>query len=201
MMKSKEQNLIIQVSGFELSRSDERIFKSSYQMLDVVQLKHAHDSLKREIDFYSRDFIKTLVKNSFFKLNSTSLNFRPEGYQQLYSRGRTPPETIKENVLPKATISQTQKAAARKAAARSRADLERIKIAVDDTNRTIPDTMRTVKRNLKKISDFDSLFASFSIEDRERLISSAINQVSANHYLVVGTTERMDYENRQLRKY
>jgi lipopolysaccharide export system permease protein len=70
MLKFREQNIIIAMTGFELNRSDERIFKNAYQMLNVSQLKHTGDSLKKQLLIGSKEFSRNLINSSFFKLNS-----------------------------------------------------------------------------------------------------------------------------------
>ena len=72
LLKFREQHIIIEMTGFEFSRSDENIFKNSYQMLNVKQLKKAGDSLKNELHFRGREFNRGLIKNSLFKLTSES---------------------------------------------------------------------------------------------------------------------------------
>ncbi len=46
MDKFGEQRIIIEMSGFELMRSDESIFRNSYSMLNLNQLNKAVDSLQ-----------------------------------------------------------------------------------------------------------------------------------------------------------
>ena len=58
-----------------------------------------------------------------------------------------------------------------------------------------------MENKLKSIESFDSLYMSLSLEDRLRIIGEATNTVSANQYMVVTTTQRMEYEIRRLRKH
>ena len=51
----REQRIVIAMTGFELERSDESIFKNSYQMLNVSQLSHITDSLSKELDKKNRE--------------------------------------------------------------------------------------------------------------------------------------------------
>lgn len=200
MMKFKEQNIIIQVSGFELSRSDERIFKSSYQMLDIVQLKHAHDSLKRDMEYYSRDYMRSIVKNSFFKSGKIYVSKFPAGHQRMYADAHTP-EEIRENALPKTDAKQLKKVALRQAAAKTRDDLRQAAGTIPQDTLHKRDTLPVVAAGAKKITDFDSLFASFSIDDREEMITLSISQALTNANQLQSSAQRMSYESKRLRKH
>jgi lipopolysaccharide export system permease protein len=217
MLKFGEQNIIIAMSGFELNRSDERIFKNYYQMLNVSQLKHAGDSLKREIRINIREFAQGLIKNSFFKYNNKDAIYSSRYNQVRYARDQKMPNmnpsvpppgnlrtyeppVVRTNQTTSANFAQARKAAARQAAARARADLKtdtmrNDSIARSDSNQVI------AKKTLKKITSFDSLYASLDITNKARVINEAINNVSSNTYMVLTSTERMDYETRKLRKH
>jgi lipopolysaccharide export system permease protein len=48
--KFQEQEMIIEMTGFGLNRTDENLFRNSYQMMNLSQLHHFDDSLTNEID-------------------------------------------------------------------------------------------------------------------------------------------------------
>ena len=56
------QELIIEMTGFGLNRSDEKIFRNSYSMLNLSQLHHFDDSLSNEIVELLDKFNGTLDK-------------------------------------------------------------------------------------------------------------------------------------------
>jgi len=62
--KFKEETIRVRVSGFEFNRRDENIFRNTYRMLDIKQLKFMEDSLGG--DYYKRlkDFIFQVRINS-----------------------------------------------------------------------------------------------------------------------------------------
>jgi len=45
-----KQEMIIEMTGFGLNRTDERLFRNSYAMMNLSQLQHFDDSLSRDID-------------------------------------------------------------------------------------------------------------------------------------------------------
>ncbi len=66
--KFKEQRLIIQLTGFGLQRTDENLFRSNYQMMNLAQLKSAQDSLRKELEFRDNQFYRTLMVQNFYKI-------------------------------------------------------------------------------------------------------------------------------------
>jgi len=61
--KFNEQYQSFDLSGFQLTRTDEKLFKSNYEMLNVTQLVHSMDSIKKAILHDDTVFQKNLVKN------------------------------------------------------------------------------------------------------------------------------------------
>lgn len=66
--KFKEQRLILKLTGFGLKRTDEDLFRSNYQMMNLEQLKNAQDSLRKELEFRDNQFYRTLMIQNYFKL-------------------------------------------------------------------------------------------------------------------------------------
>ncbi len=65
--KFDKQELMIELVDFGLQRTDESLFKSSYQMMNLKQLKFIEDSLKNEIRKGQRSLYLTLEKSSYYK--------------------------------------------------------------------------------------------------------------------------------------
>jgi lipopolysaccharide export system permease protein len=63
----EEEQLLIDLSGLGFERSDENLFKNSYAMLNIRQLKHNKDSLNKRFQRYEDDMVKNLSKNNYFK--------------------------------------------------------------------------------------------------------------------------------------
>jgi lipopolysaccharide export system permease protein len=60
-----EQNMLIDIKGFNFTRTDESMFKDSYQMFNVYQLENNIDSLKKRYSKQASKFSKTLKRNTF----------------------------------------------------------------------------------------------------------------------------------------
>jgi lipopolysaccharide export system permease protein len=56
----EHQELIIEMTGFGLNRTDENLFRNSFQMLNVSQLQHFEDSLEVDLDNLVNDFHATI---------------------------------------------------------------------------------------------------------------------------------------------
>ena len=63
-IKFKEYELKLDLSGFQLSRTNEDLFKNNYQMLNVKQLQNAQDSLSLNLTSKTEQ-LNTSIKNYF----------------------------------------------------------------------------------------------------------------------------------------
>ena len=51
------------LTGFQLNRSDEDLFKDQFEMLNVFQISHARDSMQRQADLTLKSFIKSMRRD------------------------------------------------------------------------------------------------------------------------------------------
>ncbi len=56
----QHQEMLIEMTGFGLNRSDERLFRNSYSMLNLSQLHHFEDSLIQDLDTILNRFQSTI---------------------------------------------------------------------------------------------------------------------------------------------
>ncbi len=56
------QEMIIEMTGFGLNRTDEKLFRNSYSMLNLSQLRHFDDSLSEDIDMLLDKFNTVITK-------------------------------------------------------------------------------------------------------------------------------------------
>ena len=68
----EKQEMVLEMTGFGLNRSDEKLFRNSYSMLNLSQLQHFEDSLSNDIANLSRT-IKTTLDRSITRKPSYSL--------------------------------------------------------------------------------------------------------------------------------
>ncbi len=183
--KFAEQRTIIEMTGFELMRSDESIFRNSYQMLNISQLAHQSDSIRNELTEKSSQFYKTLLRNNIFKLNQKTANtYIPENFSSTptfwESKDNAAPQMIREKLSAARTAS---KPVVRRQPAVSK-----------------PDSIARNKTILT-ISNFDSLYHSFSLPQQRNIIKSATNYSSMAQYMVVNTASNIVFETKFLRRH
>ena len=63
----EKQESLIELVNFGLERTDETLFKSSYQMMNLEQLIYIEDSLKKQIRNNQNNLYTTLHKSSYYK--------------------------------------------------------------------------------------------------------------------------------------
>lgn len=84
-----EQEMIIEMTGFGLNRTDEKLFRNSYSMLNLSQLHHFDDSLTEEINVILEKFETTIDK---------SLTGKPKEF--LLDRTGQKPDSIRKTMAP-----------------------------------------------------------------------------------------------------
>ncbi len=208
--KFGEQRIIIEMTGFELLRTDESIFRNSYQMQNVSQLKKAADSLQRELDFKSSEFHRTLIKDHYFKLNRTGksklasdlpLAYMNNPIHQTPSVNRRPTPSPATAAGAETAIAARERARARAGMIRPLTDATAGKSAVQVSDTSSRTDSMLIQKPVLKVHDFDSLFNSYTIEQKKSFVRSATNYVMTTQYLVGGVTSNLDYVTKILRRH
>lgn len=65
--KFERQELLIEMTGFGLNRTDQSLFRNSFSMMNFDQLKHFSDSIERDIENLHNSISSTLNRNTFKK--------------------------------------------------------------------------------------------------------------------------------------
>jgi lipopolysaccharide export system permease protein len=71
------QEMIIEMTGFGLNRTDEKLFRNSYSMLNLQQLNHFDDSLSEDIGGILDKFQNTIDKSLTGKTKAILINTTP----------------------------------------------------------------------------------------------------------------------------
>ncbi len=66
----EHQEMIIEMTGFGLNRTDEKLFRNSYSMLNIGQLQHFEDSLSEDLTIILDKFESTIEKTLVGKSKS-----------------------------------------------------------------------------------------------------------------------------------
>jgi lipopolysaccharide export system permease protein len=83
----EHQDLIIEMTGFGLNRTDENLFRNSYQMLNIGQLQHFEDSLEGDLDLLVDEFHATIDQTLVRKSKNIMIK-----------RSRLIPDTLKTEI-------------------------------------------------------------------------------------------------------
>jgi lipopolysaccharide export system permease protein len=67
MDKFQEERIMIDMGGLGFERTDENLFKSHYQMLNLVQLEHTIDTLHRTFNVRRDVFVNNMKRSNYFK--------------------------------------------------------------------------------------------------------------------------------------
>ena len=63
----ERQDIVFSLSGFQLNRTDENLFKGGYKMMNLKQLTQTTDSLYKEYDVSKKQFYKEVVATNYFR--------------------------------------------------------------------------------------------------------------------------------------
>ncbi len=208
----KEQTIYIKMDGLGLKRSDETLFKDNYQMLSLNQLNHAIDSLSYDVVRRKQVIGTNILKYSLFKGmrgykpgNNLVEHTKVTTKTQEDGSTKTVKENIKvpfgSNIITEHGIQKVKKESTTKE-----------KTAQEKKNK--PETKQSNKKtqNKKKedeyttqfpfphfdsipkaeiaIINLDSLFASYSIIEKNKTLDVALNYArSGQTYIYYATRE------------
>jgi lipopolysaccharide export system permease protein len=71
-----EQTMIIELSGFDLQRTDEELFRGNSQMMNITQLEQTSDSLRQSLSRDVSSHVETVIRSSFFKTEAHRFELR-----------------------------------------------------------------------------------------------------------------------------
>ena len=83
--KFERERLVFELSGFQLKRTDESLFKDNYQMLTMGELNEAIDSMRRKFTEKRERFYRRILTNHLFKKESGYYIKDSSRYKKLYT--------------------------------------------------------------------------------------------------------------------
>lgn len=195
--KFGEQRIIIEMTGFELSRSDLSIWKNSYQMLNVTQLDRAIDSMHFDMKRRAHTFNQLLLSRYYFRRTPPFQN--SYGALHLQSPMITVPGPLPELVEKKpvstyAHISREQSLALHRKAVKQKPNpVSKRSQAIDK------DTVKA--KPIIKVVHFDSLYSSLPLEGRKAIMNSATNKISSIQMLINNSESSIEEAMKYLRRH
>lgn len=200
MDKFGEQRIIIEMSGFELLRSDESLFRNSYSMLNLSQLARTRDSLQKQLDNKSLLFYRTMIQNNYFKMNSRRI--RNLSGQPAFLKSRSLPNAAQYTFPQGRDLPDNDQPPAREVPGAYNKKPGAIQKPVRPSNITLEtDSTGQVKKHPLIIHNFDSLYLSYPLAKRLEIVKQALNFNSMNQYMILSTSENIIYDMRYLRRH
>lgn len=172
----EEQRIIIELTGFGLQRTDQSLFKSHYQMLDLKQLGQMEDSISKEIDKKFEQVEKSLSASNYFKRSNRKPASPTHTNTDTPSNPRKNPRTLQaNNALP--AIEQ--------------------ELSGNDSSPSEPKVVIAEEYLL----NIDSLKNTLTLMEISRVTNSALSYARTAKNLVANSQQSLDFKIEQLRKY
>lgn len=178
----EEEQIIIELVGFSLTRTDEDLFRNHYSMLDLKQLGIMKDSINSDIRNKENVLLSTLVNTNYFRKRTVS--YRREGIQHVK------PDTTK----PEFTKIRVQK----------QVEIKPVDIPDESVERPLV-VQRTRKPPLKKFNAdpevYKNLFEKLSIKEKDNVLGTALSYARSARTYVVSSANTINAKTRNLRKF
>ena len=210
----KEQTIYIPMDGLGLKRSDETLFKDNYQMLSLSQLNHAIDSLSVDVVRRKQVIGTNIMKYSLFKgmrgydPNRSNLvehtktvitTNKDTGEKEEQKEVIRAPFGIKAKKEP-GTKETTEKKETNKEEKKKEDEKGKNKDDEFTTKFPFPDFDTVSKENIITI-DIDSLFASYSVRDKNKVVDVAMNYARSGQTYVYYASREIDGNRRWVTRH
>ena len=202
----EQQQVLIELGGQGLERTDQSLFKSHYAMMNLDQLGQMEDSLWTEVRDKQDQLYTNLIRGNLFKKRNRKANpasisrdprkidvtkSRPKSIEKLKStlvvgkaEKKKKPEKIKRNTPPPKTNSSTAK---------------------EDTSKSVMAVVKAVEDSILAkeiiILNTDSLYNILTLRDKQRIVGSAITYARTAKNIVANSAQSLDFKIRYLRRY
>ncbi|MBN1952485.1 MAG: LptF/LptG family permease [Bacteroidales bacterium] len=203
----KEQVINIELKGFGLERTDEKLFRNHYALLDIKMLRQMADSVDANIQFGKNNMVKTVIKTLFFKKRHSSLK---------KAANDTVPETItpiadkkdpSTSEGPAVQELKTKKADQKPTSARK---LEADKVVrppasqkphSDNAGEKVPAASEDPITTNKDPAFYHNLFGKLTLKEKDNVLSSAVSYARSARTYISTASNSMDAKTSNLRKF
>lgn len=213
-----EQEMIIELVGFSLTRTDENLFRNHYSMLHLSQLEIMADSIKQEISSKEEILAKTLITGNYFRkrhyiTNPRRKNLRPLADSSGKTRYNLPRPEFRGLIgdSSRAIIEDTLLS-----------KLDSLMVGIDSSYKYYYDTLDKADTNehiektaeikpLKKIKQdtfkqasidyYDSLFALLTIKEQDIVLNEALSYARSTRTYVSNSIQSIEAKIKRLRRF
>lgn len=189
----EKQTVIFELSGLDLNRTDEDLFKNNFQMLNIWQLEYAEDSLKKQYEKVILKFKENTMHSNYFKKEKNV-------YGDIKS-DRDPQIKNRLNEITDKKLSRNH-------------TLKKLKVqkkSIDDnfsksqSDRIIPVQKNIIKNvetdSLKQNYNIDSTFHALKGSDRGRTLDYALTYARAAQSNITSSKNQFNYKAERIRRH
>jgi lipopolysaccharide export system permease protein len=174
----KKQQQIFELSGFELKRSNESLFKDHFQMMNLDQLEKRVDTLSKEFNYVAHSFSERTLKRN------------------LYQRDRL----IKKEKLPAPNLKKQKHSNNKKVANASFKENARKPSNTADTVNTLTSTQDTTHLALESYN-LDSLMSIVKVDNRLEIVQQALTYARNAQNAINGKKKTFNYKQEHIRRH
>jgi lipopolysaccharide export system permease protein len=206
--KFDEQTMLIDLKGFDFTRTDESLFSDHYQMMNISQLKENEDSLNRNFKHLASKFSKDISHNYFIHKKLL------KRYQESEQRRRE----ARDNMKKKTKIKQNDSAASInmkgekenkiKNDSAKKADSLKIKkdslALIDSGKNEINDTINqtvTKQDTITKTFNLQTAFDTIEMQQKVEILQRAQDYARRNSKKISNSKRRFEIKQKILYKH
>ena len=135
-----KETIIFELTGFEMKESNESLFRSNYQMMNLNQLSSTIDSLSQVYNERQQKFPERLIRHNYFKIESKQSNKKDS---MKFVRDSIRKYTIVSKLTPRINTDSIYESL------KPREQKQAIRTAIDESNKV----MNSVKSTGKSMHD------------------------------------------------
>ena len=193
-----EEQIIIELVGFSLTRTDENLFRNHYSMMDLNQLELMKDSIKSDIYTRENELHNTLINTNYFK--KRTVFYPPEEIHHPSPEMEINPPA--PEIHP--PTSEMIKNRSSKTGSQQLAEIRPVVTPDKNQERSIVrNTSR--KPEVKKFNTnpevYKNIFDKLTIKEKDNVLSSALSYARSARTYVVSSANTIDSKTRSLRKF
>ena len=206
-----KQEMIIEMTGFGLNRTDERLFRNSYAMMNLAQLRHFDDSLSGDIDRLLNNINNTMEhtlkgKSKSILMKPPPPTRAPADRAELRYAGRDITEI--DSIL--AQRSEADRPSQGNAAegnpegrnpAPGRSETERMEENNPKTEIPAPENAEAGNGQRIRQIHVDSAFSELTTLEKRRAVTQAINFARSNKSFISSNGGTAEWRITRLRRY
>jgi lipopolysaccharide export system permease protein len=212
----EEERIIIRLVGFNLTRTDEDLFRNHYSMLDLAQLETMEDSIKNDIQDKKEIIHRTLIVGNYFRKHTKPARTELLNGDQKFAVN---PDTInrlkverKRIVKPDAGQKTIIKIDNRDSIQKL---LERRKLkrplltentkenpaAKTEIKPAIPADNRVLNESNKDTGFYLGLYDRLTLKEKENVLNAALSYSRSARTFVVSSAQTIDSKTKNLRRF